>query len=317
MLATSRQGVCLSDVEAEFGCVRRTAQRMISALQEAFPATDHSVGEDGRHYWRLASRAVAALLTPTADELVGLRSAITELDRADMRGEATQLRGLEKKVRALIPNDRTARLATDEEALLEAMGFAARPGPRPALNGAVDRAISEALKGPFQLRISYQSRGDPEPSWRIIEPLGLLLGSRRYLVGIDSSKRDGRYRHYRVEDILDADVLAESFVFPEDFDLQAYATRAFGSFHNDAEYGEVIWRFAAHAADRARRFQFHPTQELAELDGGGIEVSFKASGHLEMSWHLYAWGDAVEVIQPASLAEIVHPFRRSDFGALP
>lgn len=317
MMATSRQGVCLSDVEAEFGCVRRTAQRMVSALQEVFPATDHAVGEDGRHYWRLPSRAVAPLLTPTADELVGLKSAISELDRIDMHGEATQLRGLEKKVRALIPTDRTARLATDEEALLEAMGFAARPGPRPAFNDAVDQAVSKALKGPFQLRISYQSRTDPQPSWRTIEPLGLLLGSRRYLVGSDTKKRDGRYRHYRVEDILGAEVLDKSFAFPDDFDLQAYATRAFGSFHNDAEYGEVVWRFAPRAADRARRFQFHPTQEVVELEEGGIEVRFFASGHLEMSWHLYAWGDSIEVVEPAALAEIVHPFRRSDFGALP
>lgn len=202
---------------------------MIAALEEAFPATEHFVGEDGRHYWRLPSRAVAPLLTPTADELVGLRSAIAELDRIDMHGEATQLRGLEQKVRALIPTDRTARLATDEEALLEAMGFAARPGPRPAQNDAVDQAISTALKGPSQLRISYQSRTDPQPTWRTIEPLGLLLGSRRYLVGIDTTKRDGRYRHYRVEDILAAQVLDQSFAFPEEFDLQAYATRAFGS----------------------------------------------------------------------------------------
>ena len=317
MMATSRQGVCLSDVEAEFGCVRRTAQRMILALQEAFPATDHAVGEDLRHYWRVPSRAIASLLTPTADELVSLRSAIAELDRADMHGEAMQLRSLETKVRALIPTDRTARLATDEEALLEAMGFAARPGPRPALNDAVDQAISAALKGPLQLRIAYQSRADKAPSWRTVEPLGLLLGSRRYLVGIDTQKRDGRYRHYRVEDILDAAVLTESFIYPEEFDLQSYAMRAFGSFHNDAEFGEVVWRFAPGAAERARRFQFHPTQQVTELDAGGIEVRFKASGHLEMSWHLYAWGDTVEVLQPPSLATLVHPFRRSDFAALP
>ena len=158
MMATTRQGVCLSDVEAEFGGVRRTAQRMIAALEEAFPATEHYVGEDSRHYWRLPSRAVAQLLTPSAEELVALRSAVAELDRIDMHGEATQLSSLERKVRALIPSDRTSRLATDEEALLEAMGYAARPGPRPALNEAVDLAISEALKGPFQLRIQYQSR---------------------------------------------------------------------------------------------------------------------------------------------------------------
>lgn len=78
---------------------------------------------------------------------------MAELERADMHGEALQLRRLEQKVRALIPSDRTLRLATDEEALLEAMGFAARPGPRPALNAAVDAAISDALKGPFEVRI--------------------------------------------------------------------------------------------------------------------------------------------------------------------
>jgi predicted DNA-binding transcriptional regulator YafY len=46
-------------------------------------------------------------------------------------------------------------------------------------------------------------------------------------------------------------------------------------------------------------------------------VRFKASGHLEMSWHLYAWGDNVEVIKPTKLATMVHPYRRTDFAALP
>lgn len=317
MMATSRQGVCLSDVEAEFGGVRRTAQRMIAALEEAFPATEHYVGDDGRHYWRLPSRAVAPLLTPSAEELVSLKSAITELERVDMNGEAIQLRSLERKVRALIPSDRTLRLATDEEALLEAMGFAARPGPRPSMNEAVDLAISEALKGPFELRIHYQGRGDAKPSWRTIEPLGLLLGSRRYLVGIDTAKRDGRYRHYRVEDIMEAQVQTRIFTYPDEFDLGEYATRAFGSYHHEAEYGEVIWKFSPEAADRAARFQFHPSQEIEHLDDGSMLVRFKASGHLEMSWHLYAWGDSVEVIKPADLAAMVHPYRRSDFAALP
>lgn len=317
MLATSRSGACLSEVEAEFGGVRRTAQRMMCALEEAFPATERYVGEDGRHYWRLPSRAVAPLLTPTAEELVGLRSAIAELERVDMQGEATQLRNLERKVRALIPSDRSLRLATDEEALLEAMGFAARPGPRPSINEAVDQAISQALKGPFELRISYQGRADAEASWRSIEPLGLLLGSRRYLVGIDTAKRDGRYRHYRVEDILDAEVQDKVFSYPPDFVLSEYAKRAFGSYHNDAEYGEVVWRFSAAAADRATRFQFHPEQETERTSDGSLVVRFNASGHLEMSWHLYAWGDSVEVLSPSELAGMVHPFRRSDFAALP
>lgn len=110
MMATSRQGVTLGEVEEEFGGVRRTAQRMLSALEEAFPATERFIGEDGRHYWRLPARAIAPLLSPSADELVALGAAESELERAGLTNEAGQLRSLERKVRALIPFDRATRL---------------------------------------------------------------------------------------------------------------------------------------------------------------------------------------------------------------
>lgn len=317
MMSTGRRGVCLSDVEAEFGGVRRTAQRMVAALQEAFPATEHHVGEDGRHYWTLPARAIAPLLSPTADELAAMTTAIAELDRAGMGPEARLLRGLSQKVRALVPPEKGTRLAVDEEALLEAMGYAARPGPRPTANGAIDDAISQALKGPFHLAIDYRARAEAAPSTRTIAPYGLLLGARRYLVGIDIARGDGRLRHYRVEDISRAEPLDSSFDYPEDFNLADYARRAFGSFHDDREYGEVVWRFAPEAAERAQRFLFHPSQTSEIAEDGSLLVRFRASGHLEMAWLLYSWGTAVEVLAPPALAEMVNPYRRGDFPALP
>jgi predicted DNA-binding transcriptional regulator YafY len=317
MMSTGRVGVCLSDIEQEFDCVRRTAQRMIAALEEVFPATEHYVGGDMRHYWRLPARAIASLLSPSADELVALSSAVTELERAGMAPEARHLRTLDRKVRALVPADRGTRLAVDEEALLEAMGYAARPGPRATSDSEVDEAIAEALKGPSHLEISYRGRADAVAQKRVIAPYGLLLGSRRYLVGKDVDKKDDRLRHFRVEDISQATALVSSFEYPADFNLADYAQRAFGSFHNDAEYGEVIWRFSPHAAGHAQRFLFHPSQ-VSELEAdGSLLVRFRASGHLEMAWHLYSWGDAVEIISPTNLATMVHPFRRNDFAALP
>jgi predicted DNA-binding transcriptional regulator YafY len=317
MMASTRRGICIADVEAEFGCVRRTAQRMIDALEETFPAVEHRIDDDRRHYWRLPARAIAHLLTPTADELVAMAAAIEELERVGMALEAHRLAALDRKVRALIPPESGARLAVDEEALLEAMGYAARPGPQPATSEAIDEAISQALKGPFHLRLRYQSRGDVRPSWRKIEPLGLLLGARRYLVGLDVAKKDGRYRHYRVEDISEAEVLDTSFEYPENFDLRAHASRAFGSFHNDMEFGEVVWRFAPEASERAGRYLFHPSQVSEACNDGSLIVRFEASGHLEMAWHLYSWGECVEVLAPESLAMMVNPFRRGDFPSLP
>ena len=317
MMASGRRGICLAEIEEEFGGVRRTAQRMVTALEAVFPATERYVGEDGRHFWRVPARAIATLLSPSADELVALAAGIVQLDRAGMLPEAVRLKTLERKVRALLPAESGARLATDEEALLEAMGFAARPGPGPALNSEIDEAISHALKGPLCLRITYQSRADSTPSARLIEPLGILLGARRYLVAIDTAKRDGRFRHYRVEDIISAEVVETSFDYPEDFSIREYAERAFGSFHAESEFGEIVWKFAPRAADRAQRFQFHPSQETELLEDGSLIVRFAASGHVEMAWHLYAWGDTLEVLAPERLKEMVHPFRRADFPSLP
>ena len=36
-----------------------------------------------------------------------------------------------------------------------------------------------------------------------------------------------------------------------------------------------------------------------------------------MCWHLYAWGDQVEVVEPKALADMVAGHRRDDFPALP
>ncbi len=102
-----------------------------------------------------------------------------------------------------------------------------------------------------------------------------------------------------------------------DFDLATHAAHAFGSFHDEREYGEVVWRFSPAAATTARDFLFHPTQTITEEDDGSLTVRFTASGHLEMAWHLYIWGDTVDVLAPDSLRTLVAQYRRADFPALP
>jgi len=79
----------------------------------------------------------------------------------------------------------------------------------------------------------------------------------------------------------------------------------------------VIWRFAPEAAERAAEFRFHPTQVLELQDDGSLIVRFKAAGWLEMAWHLYQWGDKVEVIAPAGPRALVEGYQRPDFDALP
>jgi len=316
MMATRRSGVSLEEIVAEWGCSHRTAQRMTDALETAFPQTEPEDGDDRKRRWRIHARAIAPLLTPTADELAALASAISELEATQMTNETANLRQLQSKVRALLPPGAGTRLAVDEEALLEALGHAARPGPRPAMSSEVDAAIAEALKGPFLLRIVYRRRTQDKPSERVVAPHGLLLGVRRYLVARDTAKKSARLQHYRVEEIYSAEVLGESFELEPGFSIRAHAEKGFGSYESASEYGDVVWRFSPDAAPHARRFVFHPTQTMEEEADGSLLVRFKASGHLEMCWHLYSWGKSVEVLQPARLREMVQGYRRS-FEALP
>ena len=38
---------------------------------------------------------------------------------------------------------------------------------------------------------------------------------------------------------------------------------------------------------------------------GSLLVRFRAGGLLEMSWHLFTWGDEVEIIKPKKLASML------------
>jgi predicted DNA-binding transcriptional regulator YafY len=176
-------------------------------------------------------------------------------------------------------------------------------------------AIAEALKGPFLLAITYAG-ADGTVAERRVAPHGVLLGLRRYLVARDED-RDPVLRHFRVDRIHAASLLGSSFVREPGFDIAAHAARAFGSYRDEARYGEVIWRFTPEAAPTARDFVFHPGQRYEDQLDGSLVVRFHASGWLEMAWHLYQWGDTVEVLAPEGLRAMVESHRRGDFEALP
>lgn len=316
LCAGRRLGVTLADVRAHFGVSHRTAQRMLHTLEVRFPDTNTRTDEEGRKRWHLSAAALRDLMTLTPEELAALDFAAHALAGEGQSAHARALATLKDKILALVPRDRARRLETDHDALLEAQGFVARPGPRPKGDGAVDAAIAEAIKACRVLEIGYRARGGRVTISRVM-PYGLLAGIRRYLVVKVPTHPDDPPSIRVIDRITFARLTDESFARDPAFDLAAYAKRSFGAFQSPDEYGEVIWRFAPEAADAARDFRFHPDQIVTENDDGSVTVRFTAAGHLEMAWHLYMWGDKVEVIAPEALKRIVEMHRRGDWPALP
>ncbi len=317
-MATSRHlGVGLADIESEFAVDRRTAQRMTKALEETFPNCINRTDDERRKYWKINFNEAKLMLAQGLrdSDLAALEISIVRAERDGASNEVRALRGLRDRLLANMPGSHARRAEADAEAVLEAYGFASRPGPRVVACPDLLGTVAEALKGPHQLTVVYAGGRDPARERRL-EPHGLLLGTRRYLVAREVGG-DGRMQHFRFDRITNARLEASSFQRDPAFNLPDHAARAFGSYHAEAEYGEVVWRFTPAAALVARAFLFHPQQVAEDGADGSLTIRFHASGHLEMAWHLYQWGDAVEVLAPEALRDLVAKHRRGDFVALP
>ena len=318
-LAAARHlGIGLQDIEAEFDVDRRTAQRMTKALEAIFPEVETRTDDARRKFWKVRGSDARLMLSQGIrdSELAAVEMAIRRAERDCATNEVRALASLRDRLLASMPGPHARRAEADADAVLEAHGFASRPGPRERTDPAILATIAEALKAPNMLTISYAGERDNAARERLIEPYGLLLGIRRYLVAKEKAG-DGRIRHFRLDRLRSARLEPQSFQRDHEFDLESHAARAFGSYHAEAEYGEVVWRFAPSVAPVAREFVFHPRQEMSDEPDGSLVVRFIASGWLEMAWHLYQWGNRVEVLKPEALRKLVDGYRRGDFPALP
>jgi len=308
-------GISLVQIVETFGVTLRTAQRLSRALEIAFPMVQTRTDKDRRKWWQLPDSRLLHMQGIRDSELSALDMGIRRAERDGAVTEVAALTSLRNRLLATMPPTFARRAEVDAEAVLEARGHACRPGPRAQYSAHVLGVIDAALKGPFTIQIDYAAAQDTAPRSRPVEPYGVLFGMRGYLIAREIG--NSKYRHYRLDRIAHASLLQNSFVRDPEFDLGKHAARAFGSFHSDAEFGPVEWRFAPVAAAVARGFLFHPDQHMVDEDDGSLTVRFTAGGWLEMAWHLYTWGDKVEVIAPPAVRSLVEAYRRSDFVALP
>ncbi|MGZ3365432.1 MAG: WYL domain-containing protein, partial [Caulobacteraceae bacterium] len=99
------------------------------------------------------------------------------------------------------------------------------------------------------------------------------------------------------------EVLDRPAAAPESFSLQDYASRSFGIYQGEVE--EIVLRVAPEAAEDALRWRFHANQQVEPQADGAVIVRFRASGMRELAWHLFTWGDKVQVLRPEALREVM------------
>jgi len=90
------------------------------------------------------------------------------------------------------------------------------------------------------------------------------------------------------------------FLRPADFLPEKFFASALGILGGDRNF-QVVIRFKAEVADRLREREWHESQEMRPLPGGGLELRLRLGALAEIERWVLGWGAAAEVIAPAEL----------------
>lgn len=298
-LAASAEGLTLDEMAREIGVGRRTAERMRDAVAALFPQLEENPDGLSKRF-RIPGGLDGFFQSPTAEELAVLARAAEGFRAEGATGRAAALESLDRKVRSALKSAALRRVATDVEALVRAETLSVQAGPRPYEDPRTLGLIRHAITAMRTLRFRYEGGSTPGRR-REVAPYGLMFGRTNYLVAAELGATEPKT--WRLDRLAELSVTETMAPPPEDFDLDAFANRSFGVYQDAVE--DVALKILPHGAEDARGWRFHPAQTLEETPDGSVIVRFRASGMLELAWHLFTWGDKVRVLAPERLRALL------------
>lgn len=156
-----------------------------------------------------------------------------------------------------------------------------------------------------KVRIRYRSAGSENVHEYILCPYLIepsIVGYTAYVIGHATYFDD--VRTFKLERILEAELLEESFQVPEGFTGRELLVDAWGVMYG-AETTEVALRFSPRVARRVKETRWHESQELEDSADGGCIMRVRVAHTLEMKPWIRSWGPDCVVLAPEELRKEV------------
>ena len=280
-------GITLNDIQQELEVSRRSAERLRDVLIWEIPQIVELETTGREKHWGFSrSSHLKEIISFTKEEIVELENVKNGIE---LENKKLVLESVLTKLKALSKKD-SGEIEDAIEILLKTEGSAVTQKPSYKVDVQILDIIRQAIKENLRIKCKYDSRE------KILSPYGIIYGSSVYLVGVEGNKPEPYvYKMHRLSNIE----LTEQNFDKGDFDIKEYANRSFGVYQNEINKVELL--FSESVAEDVLNFNFHPTQKVKQNDDGTVTVKFKASGELEILWHLFKWGDNVKIISPKSL----------------
>ncbi|MEV4568062.1 WYL domain-containing protein [Nonomuraea sp. NPDC049419] len=278
----------------------RTVLRDIEALSAAGVPV---YAERGRH-------GGFALLPGFRTELTGLNhdEALALLVAGSRRGAqafglgSALASAMLKVVDALPDSYRDTAAGAAERLLIEPeTDLLARRQPSDEVPDTVVATVLRAVFGGRRLRLRY-APPDREPSWRTVDPIGLVtVRGRGYLL----ATRSGEDRTYRLSRVLAVEELDEPAQRPDRVDLdRAWQERSTRFRHGDDQVGVVVRVHPERREELVGTALSVRSEETGEDGWLRLEVSFQDRRHAV--WALWQLAAGAEALEPQWLRDALH-----------
>lgn len=300
ILQNSYCGKTIDEIAEEFECSRRSAERMKALLEELFPEKLEEVQcNDKKKRWRFKKGTMNFLVSFTSQDFANLELLRKLITDGTKQKEISELI---EKIKVITPQTNSRALDTDISAIMETEGYAVRQYSTVKVDVKELEKIREALITMKKIQFDYEIDGETKSI--ILNPYGLIILNKYYLVGFNEYKQG--IRQYLVNKVRNVKILDEYYEMQDEFNLSEYANNSFGVYQEEPM--NVVLEFKEAVADEVLNYHFHPTQKIKQLDNGNIAVKFRAGGTQAICHELFKWGENIAEIKPTSLKKMYQDY---------
>ncbi|WP_327637264.1 WYL domain-containing protein [Kribbella sp. NBC_00482] len=284
----------VAQLSAALAVSPRTIQRDLDALSLAGVPVYSIRGRAGG--WTLLPDYRSRLTGLTPSEVMSVFVGATAHVLADLGLDASSELAVTKLIASLPEGTRREAEYARQRLLIDHAGWDDRRETPRWLD-----LCREALWEERRLEVTYGD-GDRRGPFAI-SPLGLVAKARTwYLV---AARTDGRLRTYRLSRLTSAELTADTFTRPADFDLATYWAQSQREFQASRPSYPIVLKVRDHAVRR-----FRPTTPMLPADDDWWIIHTDLENPHEAQAAVLAQAGAAQVIAPPELITLVHDAAR-------
>lgn len=276
----------------------KTAQRDLDYMRERLNAPIEYDPLKKGYYYTSGNWFLPALSLSEGD-LLAVLLATKALEQYQGTPVAKQLDSIFKKIAESLPT----KITLQPELVFSR--FSVSGPPAKPVDHDIWAVVVRGLMHQQSVQIKYHAM-EAETKDRKIDPYHIAnLQGEWYVFAHDHSSNE--LRQFAIPRIQKAELTADRFQIPDDFDPNKYLSVTFGRFAISSDKPhDVKLVFEKGIAPWVKERQWSAKQTLKERSNGQIELSFPAAGLYEVKRWVMSWGSAVRVLAPKELKAMVH-----------